>query len=69
MTWLDDVTLETVIVNVESGPSLKGLKETVHDDCIVLRDVLVFHEEDAPQQLDGLLVVPRERVLFIQVAN
>lgn len=67
MTWLDAVSLETVIVHVTDGPSLKGLREVVHDDCLVLRDALVFHEEDAPQQLDGLLVVPREKVLFVQV--
>jgi hypothetical protein len=66
MTWLDAVSLETVLVHLDNGPSMKGLKQTVHDDCLVLRDALVFHEEDAPQQLDGLIVIPRERVLFIQ---
>jgi hypothetical protein len=39
MTWLDDLTLDTVIVHTTDGPSLKGLKQAVHDDCIVLRDV------------------------------
>jgi hypothetical protein len=66
MTWLDDVTLESVVVHVDSGPSLRGLKSAVHDDCLVLRDVLAYNEDDAPAQLDGLQVIPRERILFIQ---
>lgn len=69
MTWLDDVTLETVVVHVDNGPSMRGLKQTVHDDCLIVRDALVFHENDAPQQLDGLLVIPRERILFIQALS
>jgi hypothetical protein len=66
LTWLDSVTLETVIVSVDDGPSLKGLKQMVHDDCLVLKDVMVLHENDAPEQLGGLIVVPRERVVLIQ---
>lgn len=69
MTWLDEVTLETVVVHVDNGPSMRGLKQTVHDDCLIVRDALVFHENDAPQQLDGLLVIPRERILFIQALS
>ena len=69
MTWLDDVTLETVLVHIEDGPSMRGLKQTVHDDCLVLRDVLVYHDDDAPQQIDGLQVIPRERILFIQALS
>ena len=66
MTWLDDVTLDTVVVHIENGPSMRGLKQTVHDDCLVLRDVLAYNEDDAPAQLDGLQVISRERILFIQ---
>lgn len=66
MTWLDDVTLNTVLVHVEGGPSMKGLIGAVHDDCLVLKEVLVLHETDAPEQLAGIQVVPRERVLWIQ---
>lgn len=67
MTWLDAVTLETVVVNVDNGPSLRGLKAAIHDDCLVLRDVLVFHEDNSPEQLNGLYLVPRERVIGIQI--
>lgn len=69
MTWLDDVTLETVVVNVDNGPSLKGLKAAVHDDCLILRDVLIFNENDAPEQLNGLYLVPRERIVGIQLLS
>ena len=48
---------------------MRGLKQTVHDDCLVLRDVLVYHDDDAPQQIDGLQVIPRERILFIQALS
>jgi hypothetical protein len=66
VTWLDAVELDTVVVHIENGPSMRGLKQTVHDDCLVLRDVLAYNEDDAPAQLDGLQVIPRERILFIQ---
>lgn len=69
MTWLDAVTLETVIVHTDNGPSLKGLKAAIHDDCLVLRDVLVLNEDDAPDQLGGLYLVPRERVIGIQILS
>lgn len=66
MTWLDDITLETVIVHfTDNGPSIKGLKAAVHDDCLILRDALVLDTE-ASTLLDGDFVIPRERVLFIQ---
>ena len=65
MAWLEDLTLETVIVHTTHGPSLKGLKTAVHDDCIVLRDALVL--EDAATLIAGEVVIPRERVLFMQL--
>lgn len=65
MTWLDALTLETVIVHTTHGPSLKGLKAAVHDDCIVLREALIL--EDSATKLNGDVVIPRERVLFMQL--
>jgi hypothetical protein len=69
MTWLDKLTFDTVVIHTDIGPSLKGLRAAVHDDCVVLRDVLVMHESDAPQQLGGLYVVPRERVVGMQILD
>lgn len=69
MTWLDGLTLETVIVHTTNdGPSLKGLKYAVHEDCIVLRDAVALNEAGMTA-LDGEIAVPRERVLFMQLVN
>ena len=69
MTWLDALTLETVVVHMtHDGPSLKGLKVVVHDDCIVLRDVITL-DEHGSTALDGTVVVPRDRVMFMQLVG
>jgi hypothetical protein len=66
VTWLDDVTLETVIVHtVDNGPSLKAAKLAVFDDCLVLRDAMLL-EPEGTEMLNGEIVVPREKVLFLQ---
>lgn len=71
MTWLDDVTMNTVIVHyVDGGASVKGIKAAVYDDSIVLRDALMLPDEDqAPIQIDGVWVIPREQVRSIQVVG
>lgn len=69
MGWLDHLTLDTVIVHTKhDGPSLKGVKLAVHDDCIVLRDVFVLQTE-ANEMLNGNVVVPRDQVQFMQVLS
>ncbi|MCW3039368.1 MAG: hypothetical protein JWM31_1273 [Solirubrobacterales bacterium] len=69
MTWLDALTLETVVLHMtHNGPSLKGLKVAVHDDCIVLRDVIALGET-SNDVLNGQIAVPKERVLFIQIVD
>jgi hypothetical protein len=66
MTWLADLTLETVIVHTAGGQSFKGLKAAVHTDCLVLRDCMML-EPEAQTLINGDVVVPREQVLFLQV--
>lgn len=66
MTWLDSLTLETVIVHTTDGMSIKGLKSVVHDDCLVLRDAMLV-EPEAQTVLGGDLVIPREKVAFMQL--
>lgn len=67
MTWLDDLTLDTVIVTTTGdGPSLKGLKRAVYDDGIVLSQAAML-EADALVVLDGDVFVPREKVLLVQI--
>lgn len=66
MTWLDDLTFETVIVHLKDGASIKGLKSTVHDDGILLREACLL-EETGLIMLDHDPFVPRENVSWLQV--
>lgn len=68
MTWLDAVTMDTVIVLTTDDVSFKGLRRAVHDDCIVLHEALVLGE-DAATVLNGDVVIPRERVLAVQLVK
>jgi hypothetical protein len=69
VTWLDDLTLDTVILHTrEGGPSLKGIKRAVYDDGIVLRDAAVL-EPESVSVLNGDVFVPREQVLFMQLVS
>jgi hypothetical protein len=68
VTWLADLTLETVVVHTRDGFSIKGLKAAVYDDCIVLRDGMVL-EAESREVLNDLLVIPRENVSFMQVVQ
>jgi hypothetical protein len=69
VTWLDEITLDTVIVHMtDDGPSLRGLKAAVYDDGLVLRDAVVLGE-NAMDVLDGEPFIPREKVLFMQLIS
>jgi ABC-type phosphonate transport system ATPase subunit len=67
MTWLDDLTLETVVVHTTHDMSIKGLKSSVYDDCLVLKEARVLEDDGMSKILDGEVTIPRERVHFIQV--
>ena len=67
MTWLDGLTLDTVIVHTTEGMSFKGLKSSVYDDSLVLTDARVLEDEGMTKQLNGEVVVPREKVHFLQI--
>jgi hypothetical protein len=69
MTWLDDLTLDTVIVHTTEGMSFKGLKASVHDDCIVLRETHLLQDDGPSEQINGLVPIPREKVHFLQVLD
>ena len=67
-SWLDEVEMSTVIVVTTNGESFKGLKRAVYDDCIVLRDVMLL-EENSTAMINGDFVIPRDKVLGIQLIN
>ena len=66
MSWLDDLTLDTVVVHTKTGTSIKGLKRAVYSDGIVLKDASIL-EEEGIVTLDGDQFVPRENVNFMQL--
>lgn len=64
--WVDTLTLETFVVHLKSGSqSFKGVLAAVHDDCLVLRDVIVL-EPDSQVSLAGEIIIPRDNVDFLQ---
>lgn len=67
MTWLDDLTLETVIVNTTDGMSYRGLKSSVYDDCLVLKEARLMQAEGISSPIVGEYVIPREKVAGIQL--
>jgi small nuclear ribonucleoprotein (snRNP)-like protein len=66
VTWLDSLTLDTVIVHTVGGMSFKGNLVSTYADSMVLRDARVLEDENMSKILDGEAVIPREQVLFIQ---
>lgn len=69
MTWLDDLTLETVLVHTRDDMSFRGVKSSVYDDCLVLKEARVLEDEGVSSVLNGEVVIPRERVHFIQILS
>jgi hypothetical protein len=67
MTWLDDLTLETVIVHTTYDMSFRGLKASVYDDCLVLMEARVLEDEGMSKIIIGEVVIPRDRVHWLQV--
>jgi hypothetical protein len=67
MTWLDALTFSTVIVHTKNGMSFKGIKQTVYDDCLMLRDARVLEDEGMSRVLNGEVAIPRENVDFMQL--
>ena len=65
MDWLNELTLDTVIVHLRDSHSIKGVLAAVHSDCLVLRDALLL-EPESQAVLDGSVVVPRSNVDFMQ---
>jgi hypothetical protein len=69
MAWLAELTLDTVIVHTKTGMSFKGIKQTVYEDCLVLRDARVLEDEGMSRVLNGEVTIPRENVDFIQLVG
>jgi hypothetical protein len=69
VTWLDDLTFDTVIVHtIHNGPSLRGLRVAVYDDGILLRDVVNLDNEPLVVEA-GTTFVPRGQVARLQLVE
>lgn len=67
MTWLDELTLETIVIHTtHGGPSFRCLKEAVYDDGILARDVVNLDQEPLTIEA-GTQFFPREHVHRIQL--
>lgn len=69
MTWLDDVTFETVIVNTTYGEAFRGLLASCYDDCLVLREARLLQGDGLSEVIEGPYVIPREMVGGIQMLS
>jgi hypothetical protein len=67
MTWLDDLQLNTVILERKDGPSLRGIKQAVYDDGVLLRDVAADYEDTGWVTLEGEHFTPRGNIIGIQI--
>lgn len=66
MTWLDDLTFDTVIVHTTDGMSFRGLCSSVYNDCLVLSQARMI-EDDMSTVINGDVAIPREKVHFMQI--
>ena len=67
MTWLDDLTLASVIVHTrDSGPSYRGNVSAVFDDGVLLSDVVNLDEPSMVVEA-GSSFIPREQVARVQL--
>lgn len=65
MRWFNRLVSRTVAVHLTDDESIQGVVAGVYSDCVVLRHAAYLSRE-AREKLDGDVVVPRERIAWIQ---
>lgn len=63
--WINQLRFLTVIVHTTTSQSLRGVMTGTYKDCIVLEHA-EFLSGDTTATIDGEVIVPRERVAWIQ---
>lgn len=63
--WIDQLKRRTVVVHTTNGTSLRGVLVGTYRDSLVLAHV-AYLGDGGSQPVDGEVVVPRERVAWIQ---
>lgn len=67
MTWLDDLTLSSVIVHTrDNGPSYRGNVAATYDDGVLLVDLVNLDEPSMAVEA-GSSFFPREQIVRIQL--
>lgn len=64
--WIDRLTRRTVVVHMTTGASVRGVLAGAYRDCLVL-DHAAYLASEAIERVDGEIIVPRERVAWLQV--
>jgi hypothetical protein len=63
--WIDRLTRRTVVVHMTHGASVRGVLVGTYRDCLVLTHAAYLGAE-AIEKVDGEVIVPRERVAWMQ---
>ena len=63
--WLNRLVRDTIVVHTTTGASLRGVLVGVYSDCVVLSHG-TFLGGDTNETVDGNVVIPRDKVGWIQ---
>ena len=64
--WVQAAMRPTVVVQLKSGGSLKGVMTEVHDTDLVLESAVTFDATGREVTVDGRVIVPAANVSWIQ---
>lgn len=65
MRWIDRLRFHTVVIHTTTQSSLRGVLTGTYKDSLVLSHA-EFLVGDTTTTIDGEVIVPRERVAWIQ---
>lgn len=68
MKWINRLRFETVVIHTTTQASISGVLTGTYKDSLVLSHAK-FLAGDTTTNIDGDVVVPRERVAWIQTLN
>lgn len=57
---------QSYLFTLESGETFQGLIEDSDADAVVLQQVYLIQSDGSPVQVDGRLILDRQRILYAQ---
>lgn len=66
MRWISKLVRHSVALHLTDGQSIRGVLLAEHKDCLVLGQA-GYLGTDGVTKVDGEVVVPRERISWMQV--